>query len=309
MNQSSKILLTGATGLVGQFLAGHLGTSAQLFAPARHQMDITDANQVKDYIGKYTPGVIIHAAAFTDNTAAERERGDKNGTCWRVNVEGTKNIVEAGKQYGAYIIYISTGSVFSGDEHNPGPFTEDDPASANGRLSWYGITKKEAEKLVSGAIIRLSHPVAKPEIFDIPAQDTIEAPRPHLDYIQQLVRLFDEHALYPFFTDQYFPITYLDDVVIAIKRLLGTKMKGVFHVVSFDQTTPYELAGYAIDRARHVQPELPKTTFDEYIITQKNPLRFSKYSAIDGAKTARKIQMPTRTWKEIVDCLYDIRRV
>jgi dTDP-4-dehydrorhamnose reductase len=320
MNHSSKILITGATGLVGRFAAGHLG-SVQLFTPARHEMDITDSGQVHNYIGKYTPDVIIHSAAFTDNTEAERQRGNKKGMCWKVNVEGTKNIVEAGKRYGAYIIFISTGSVFAGDRDNPGPFTEDDPSSPDKHLSWYGATKKEAEKLVRGgpsnvpasfdrgAIIRLSHPVARQEIFDIPPQDTIEAPRPHLDYVQHLVRLFDERALYPLFTDQHFPITYLDDVVIVIKQLLATKKTGIFHVVSFDETTPHELAKAAIERARHVQPELARTTFDEFITTQKYPLRFSKYSAITGAKTAQDLHLPVRTWKEIVDCLYGIRKV
>ena len=301
-----KILVTGTSGLVGKFLAGHLG-SMQLFAPPRSQMDITDAGQVDEYIGKYSPHVIIHSAAMTDNTAAERERGDTNGICWKINVEGTRNVVAAGRKYGAYIIYISTGSVFSGTEDVPGPFTEDDPPSPQERLSWYGVTKKEAEKFIEGAVIRLSHPVARQEIFDIPPQDTIEGPRVHPDYIQHFVKLFDEHTLYPLFTDQRFPITYLDDAVFAIKHLLETQKSGIFHVASYDTVSPYELAKYAIFKARHVDPTLTKTTFDEFIKSQENPLRFSKHSAISGAKTARDLHLPVRTWKEIVDEIYAIR--
>jgi dTDP-4-dehydrorhamnose reductase len=295
---SPKILLTGSSGMVGHFLASHLG-SVQLYTPGSRQLDVTDTHQVHNYFETYTPDIIIHCAAMTDNTAAQRQRGDKKGACWKVNVEGTKNIAAAGKKFGAYSIYISTGSVYSGDSTNPGPFTEDDPPSLNEHLSWYGVTKKEAEKSVSGAIIRLSHPVAKPEI--------VEVFHPKQDYIQHLVRLFDEHMLYPLFTDQYFPITFLDDVIISIKKLIESRLSGIFHVVSYNTVTPYELAKYAIYKARHVEPKLVTTTFDEFIVNQDNPLRYQKYNAITGAKTAKELQLPVRTWKEIVDEIYEIR--
>jgi dTDP-4-dehydrorhamnose reductase len=309
MSSSSKILLTGATGVVGQYIAGHFGRFVQLLTPARHEMDITNANQVRAYIENYTPDIIIHSAAFTDNTAAEKDRGNKKGACWKVNVEGTKNIVEAAKKCSAYIINISTGSVFSGDGNTPGPFKEDDIVSPDGKLSWYGVTKKESEKLIPGAIIRLSHPVSRPEIFYIPPQDTVEEFRPRQDYVAQMLSRFDNHTLFPLFTDQLFTLTYLDDVVIAIKNLIETREAGIFHVVSYDMVSPHELMKYAIFKARHVDPILAQTTFDEFIKTQEYPLRFSKYSAIDGSRTVKALSLPVRTWREIVDCLYEVRNV
>jgi dTDP-4-dehydrorhamnose reductase len=308
MVSDGSILLTGASGFVGGCIANHLASGNVLFTPSRHDLDITDAEEVSAYFRLHTPAVVIHAAAFTDNDAAEKERGNKNGMCYQVNVKGTENLSAASRETGAYMIYLSTGSVFTGDASHPGPFTEEDPVSGEKQLSWYALTKAVAEKTVPGSVIRMSRPAERPEIFDIPQQDPSEAPKIERDYIQKLVHMFDEHTLYPLFTDQQFPITYLDDVVIAVKRLMQTRETGIFHVVSTDLTTPYELAQYAIFRARHVRPELPATTFDEFIKKQKNPLRYAKYSAIDGKRTAARLKLPARTWREIVDCLYELRK-
>lgn len=276
-----------------------------VLSPSHLHLDITNRAQVFEYMNANTPGVVVHAAAFTDNDAAEKERGNREGKCWKINVEGTKNIVDAAREIDAYMIYISTGSVFVGSEKNQGPFKENDPVSSPDALSWYATTKAEAEKHVTnGVIIRISHPVKDTEIVHLPLSDIVAPPRARLDYIHNLVSMFDRDVLYPLFTDQFFPITYMNDLVIAIKRLIMTEEKGIYHVVSFDVASPFQLASYAIARARYVEPELPKTTFDEFIKNVSEPKRYAKYSAIEGAFTRKKLDLPSKTWKEIIDCLY-----
>jgi dTDP-4-dehydrorhamnose reductase len=292
MEHKTMLLLTGAGGLVGSFLLEHLNSLYRVMAPSAAEMDITNPIQVHEYLSMHQPEAIIHAAAFTDNNKAEEERGDKRGLCWQTNVGGTKNIVEEAKRTGSFVIFLSTGSVFSGTSKNPGPFIETDMPSKEEDVSWYGWTKSQAEKFVNrGAIIRLSHPVL--------------CKGNRLDYTRNLVALFDNDALYPLFTDQFFSITQGDDVVIAIKKLIQEKTSGIFHVVSEDITTPFELATYAIEKIRYVKPTLKTITFDEFIRKQKFPRRFSKYSAIDGTFTRKILELPTRSWKGIVNCIYE----
>ena len=38
---------------------------------------------------------LILFSAFTDVDEAEKQRGDKNGACWNINVKGVKNIIDA----------------------------------------------------------------------------------------------------------------------------------------------------------------------------------------------------------------------
>ena len=61
---------------------------------------------------------------------------------WKVNVEGTKNIVEASKSAGSFLIYISTDYVFSGEK---GCYKESDTPDP---INYYGLTKLEAEEIV-----------------------------------------------------------------------------------------------------------------------------------------------------------------
>ena len=312
------VIITGGSGFVGSQFLEVLSRQFSVLAPSHTELNVTNASQVADYFKRHTPSAVIHAAAFTDNDAAEGERGNKKGLCWQVNVDGTRNIVDAAAQVGAFVINISTGSVFAGDEKMPGPFNETDSPSSQEKLSWYAYTKAVAETLITyGATIRLSHPVA----------DTPLVAEGKTDYVHQLVSLYDDDTLYPLFTDQRFGITYLPDVILAIKTILrgpaagfppapptkGTPAAGgpptrvtptIYHIVSVDRATPYEIVQYAIEKARYVRPSLKATTFDEFIKTVPMPKRYAKYHAIDGLWTRKILQLPSRTWKEIVDCLY-----
>lgn len=301
-----RILITGASGFIGTRVVEILGREFPLLIlPDRIDLDITKEQEVKRYIEDQKPEVIIHTAAFTDRIQAESERGDTEGACYRVNVLGTKYVAEVARQIGAYLILFSTSSVFSGEEGNKGPFKESDHPHAETALSWYGWTKALAETFVTdGVIIRMSHSVRKPPIFDIPIQGKSSEKDLRVDYIQTIINLFDQKKLYPLFTDKRISLTYIDDTAIAIRKLIEMRYTGVFHIASFDQVTPYDLAMYAIEKARHVVPRLEQTTFDAFIKTQPQPKRYSKYNAIDGSYTRNKLGIQPRTWKEIVDLLY-----
>ena len=90
------------------------------------------------------PGLVLHAAAWTDVDGAE---SDPEGAA-RVNVEGTRNVVALG----APVVYYSTDYVFDG--RKPEPYVESDEPSP---LSVYGRTKLEGEREVrEGWIVRSS---------------------------------------------------------------------------------------------------------------------------------------------------------
>ena len=57
---------------------------------------------------------------------------------WKINVEGTKNIVEAAKAAGSFLIYISTDYVFSGEKGNYKESDKPDP------INYYGINQAES---------------------------------------------------------------------------------------------------------------------------------------------------------------------
>ena len=142
-----RILLTGGSGLLGKELRKYYG----YLSPSHREMDITDAGSVKKVINKYKPELIVHAAAYTDVSGADKEPDDM-AACYLVNVIGTRNIVNCTNQIP--IIYISSEYVLE-------------------PVNFYALTKLQGEKEIERAkkyyIIRT---LFKPMPFEHPGACT-----------------------------------------------------------------------------------------------------------------------------------------
>jgi dTDP-4-dehydrorhamnose reductase len=134
------VLLTGGGGRLGSALRALL---PGLRAPSRRELDVTDAAGVWRWLVAERPRVVVHAAAYTDVAAAERERE----ACWRVNVEGTRHVADACASVGATLVHVSTDYVFWGDADPAraarGGYREDDPTGPT--RNYYALSKLAAE--------------------------------------------------------------------------------------------------------------------------------------------------------------------
>ena len=70
------------------------------------QMDITDANSVKEVIRQAAPDAVIHCAAWTAVDAAEDEENREKVRL--VNVAGTQNLADICKELDIKMLYLST---------------------------------------------------------------------------------------------------------------------------------------------------------------------------------------------------------
>jgi len=124
------ILVTGSEGMIGSRFIELYPEKNEVHTPRQIDFDITDKNQVKALIASYEFKAVVHFAAFTDVDEAEKQRGKKELSCWQVNVEGTKNLIEAmePRKDKIHFIHISTDMVFSGLAEDPGPYSENHPA-------------------------------------------------------------------------------------------------------------------------------------------------------------------------------------
>jgi len=141
-----KTLLFGGSGKLGQIIKT---IDQKIFMPAREECDITNYRQVLLEINKIKPKVVIHAAAIVGTKECE-----KNKTlAWKVNVEGTNNIVRVCHDKNIRLVFISSAAIFDGKK---GAYKEEDPPTP---AFYYAITKVAAEQAVkqlrSYAIIRL----------------------------------------------------------------------------------------------------------------------------------------------------------
>ncbi len=143
-----KLLITGASGLYGSKLAelavknGHEVYSVYSQHPASHgipiQLDIADKEKVSDELKKVNPDIIVHAATLTDVDKCEQNKE----LAWRINVEGTDNMLQAASAHDSFFLYISTDYVFDGEK---GCYKETDLPSP---INYYAYTKLKAEEHV-----------------------------------------------------------------------------------------------------------------------------------------------------------------
>lgn len=130
--------MTGGSGRLGTELRALM---PDIVAPSSKELDVTSQASVARALKEHSPSVIVHAAAFTDVSGAEKNL--KN--CWESNVIGTKNIVAELSDDLTKLVYVSTDYVFEGDSGN---YSESDPLGP--ALNFYSLSKIVAERCVRG---------------------------------------------------------------------------------------------------------------------------------------------------------------
>jgi dTDP-4-dehydrorhamnose reductase len=119
---SRKFLLTGGSGLLGQYLNIEATKENDLLTLYKNNIgncdkfkntkaDITNFKLMKEIFSTFKPNVVIHTAAVTNPIPLP---GQNPKDIYNVNVNATKNIAELCKQFDSKLIYISTDLVYAG---------------------------------------------------------------------------------------------------------------------------------------------------------------------------------------------------
>ena len=133
-----KILVTGATGSLGQELCPMLEREGWLFWATNSKIfDITNTKMVNEIINKVSLDFIIHLAGYTNIDLAETHKEE----AFKVNHIGTKNLAKIAKKLDVPILYVSTDNVFDGKKDSP--YKTSDHVNP---LNVYGLSKLKGEE-------------------------------------------------------------------------------------------------------------------------------------------------------------------
>jgi len=230
-----RLLITGGSGLLGSKTAsisvrkgyetytGYNDHEATKGIPIK--LDICNKREVDKAFEKAKPDAVIHAAALTNVDKCE----ENNELARRVNIGGTKNITEAAEQIKAFLVYVSTDYVFSGEE---GSYKEtDEPNPVNN----YGLTKLEGEKIVTSSnlewciarssVIYGSTPAAGKDNFVLWALNKLRKEEP--------LRIV---------TDQRVSPTLNTSLAEMTLEILERRLTGVYHLAGATPLNRYEFA-------------------------------------------------------------------
>lgn len=164
-NKSKKVLITGASGLLGSQLTrtfkdkkyevlAVFNQKPELIVSGTEtvQCDVSRRDKVMSLENRVdASSLIIHCAAITDVDLCEKDKS----LCSSVNIGGTKNVCELAEKTKSKLIYISTSSVFDGKTGNYKETQSPNP------VNYYNFSKIEGEKIVlkykKGTAVRMIH--------------------------------------------------------------------------------------------------------------------------------------------------------
>ena len=231
-----RILVTGAAGFVGSFVAARLAAMghqvvgcdnfndyydprlkhdrvAALLAPAGiacHTVELSDVAQVEALFAREQPTLVVHLAA----QAGVRYSLENPAAYVQSNLVAFGNMLEACRQHAIeHLLYASSSSVYGANAKVP--FSEDDQVDAP--VSLYAATKKSNELMAHS----YSH------LFKLPATGlrffTVYGPwgRPDMAYFSFAEKMM-RGATIPVFAEGLLTrdFTYIDDIVEGVVRLL-----------------------------------------------------------------------------------------
>jgi dTDP-4-dehydrorhamnose reductase len=137
-----RVLLLGGQGQVGHELARQLPGTAQVIAPSRAQLDLSDAAALERTVREAKPQLILNAAAYT---AVDKAEADEPGAR-AANAQAPAILAAEAKRSGAFLVHYSTDYVFDGSKATA--YVEEDPTAP---LGAYGRSKLEGEQAITAS--------------------------------------------------------------------------------------------------------------------------------------------------------------
>ena len=269
-----KVLVTGVKGQLGYDVVnelekrGHtaIGTDVE-------EMDITDAEKVREVLNAEKPDAVIHCAAYTAVDAAE----DNVELCRKINAEGTENIAKACKELGCKLLYVSTDYVFNGEGERPWePDDEREPLNVYGQTKYEGelAVEKYVEKFF---IVRIAW------VFGINGKN----------FIKTMLRLGEDHDELTVVADQIGSPTYTYDLARLLVDMIGSDKYGRYHATNEGLCSWYDFA-VEIFRQAGMDVRVRPVTSEEYPAKAKRPHN----SRMDKAKLEENGFERLPNWKD-----------
>jgi dTDP-4-dehydrorhamnose reductase len=272
-----RILVTGASGLLGLNLCLHLAEEHRVFGVVHTQKLVEPPFQTIDHeimndplfeslIKKSKPDLLIHCAAMANVDLCESypEKAEQ------INAILPGNLAAMCKKLGIRFIHISTDAVFDG---KMGDYTENDPPNP---LSVYAQTKFKGENLVFAEFTDAI--IARVNFYGY----SLSGKRSLAEFF--LNNLKAGKSINGFVDVMFCPL-YVTDLVDTLMLMVAKELKGLYHVVSPESLSKYAFGvkiaeKFGLDKT-HIQP---KSVSEVGLLAARSPrltLKIEKLKAVE----------------------------
>lgn len=225
-----RVFIVGASGFIGsilfEFFSKKHETHGSFYSnPVRGliHLDIKDKKAVKEIMTSLRPDVIIHPAANPNVEYCEEHPEET----WKINVEGSENLIESAQKIGAKFVFFSSDYIFDGKS---GPYSEDDVPNP---INEYGKQKLAVETLIKSSL----------ENYIITRITVVYGwERKGKNYVMGIIRNLKNGKSMRIPYDQVGSPTYANNMVQITMALIESCKKGVYHVAGSDLMDRYTFA-------------------------------------------------------------------
>jgi dTDP-4-dehydrorhamnose reductase len=276
-----KVLITGGKGQLGRALQAAAARFPQLslLMTDVEELNITNRNEVAEFMELHRPAFIINAAAYTAVDKAEDERP----LAELVNAVAVGNLVAAALPVNAYLLHVSTDYVFDGKKTTP--YVETDPVNP---LSVYGETKLEGEQAAlsykRGMVVRTAW------LYSAAGAN----------FLTTMLRLGAERKELKVVNDQFGSPTHAADLAEALLQIVAQVAEaprrfthGVFHYTNAGACSWYDFARLIMEKSQSACRVLPCTTA-EYPTKAHRP----QYSVLNCEKIKQVYGVTAPDWQD-----------
>ena len=268
----TRVLVTGGSGFLGSSVVPALTAGAELVvsgdvrppqAPregvVEELLDVTDAARVDAVVAQHRIDTIVHLASIVNPPP-----GMSDEVAFRVDVDGTKNVVAAALAHGVRrIVVSSSGAAYGYHADSPAWITEDQPVRGNDAFA-YSRHKRLVEEHLGQ--VRSDHPELQQTILRIGTilGERVDNQITDLFHKPRLLKIAGAASPFVFIWD-----TDLTDVVV---RAVTSDVHGIFNVAGDGALTIDEIAARLGKRTLPV-PEIVLRA----ALAVLHPLRLTQY--------------------------------
>lgn len=277
-----KILVTGATGQLGQAMQVIHGTYSSLdfiFAD-RGTLDITDEEWLSHYLDVHQPDVIINTAAYT---AVDKAENDKEAA-FLVNEKGVAHIALACKARNIQLLHISTDYVFDGTA--TAPYQETDPVNPQ---TVYGKSKLAGERILQEI---------SPAEYYIIRTSWLYSKNGH-NFYNTMLRLAREGKEISVVDDQWGSPTLASDLAQVLIHIVLTgnpSNKGIYHYSGEGECTWYAFAKAILEKYYPNGYILKPVNTDQYPTDASRPV----YSVLNKRTIKQAFNLEISDWESMI---------
>jgi len=283
-----KIFITGVSGLLGNNLACYfrdrndvigLYHSNRVEIPQALTVkgDITDSKDIQRIIHRFQPDILIHCASLTNIDFCETHKAAAH----RINVEGTRSIVQSLQDCATKLIYISTDAVFDGLK---GSYTETDLVNPP---NYYGQTKYEGEL---EAQQREKSLIVRTNIFGWNIQNKYSL-------AEWILHELTAGREIRGFVDVYFSSIYNFNLAGLLEQAIASDLDGTYNLASSSTLSKYEFAVAIAERFGLDRKLVKPVSIDEFPLIAKR----AKNLSLDVEKISKALQRPIPSIQQSID--------